>query len=208
MSKVISHLAISLDGFLAGPNQSLENPIGEGGLRLHDWHRPGAGAGPASDEDAAIDAEAAASMSRGVGAYVMGRNMFDPGRGPWDLSWRGWWGEDPPYHTPVFVLTHHARESLPMQGGTTFHFVTEGVAAALEQARAAAGELSVHVAGGAQTVRQFLRAGLLDELHLHVAPVLLGRGERLLEDVGECRFELLSASASSRAAHVSYRVVH
>src|SRR5579859_8003171 len=111
MSKVISHLTMSMDGFVAGPNQSLENPLGEGALPIHDWHLPGAAASQtASDEDVAVDAEASASMSRGVGAYVMGRNMFGPGRGSWDLTWRGWWGEDPPYHTPVFVLTHHARE--------------------------------------------------------------------------------------------------
>src|SRR5579872_1854730 len=121
MSKVISHLAISLDGFVAGPNQSLENPIGEGGLKMHDWHRPGA-AGPDSAEIDAVDAEAGAAILRGAGAFVMGRNMFGPGRDEWDLSWRGWWGEDPPYHAPVFVLTHYARDPVPMEGGTTFHF--------------------------------------------------------------------------------------
>jgi len=212
MSKVISHLTISLDGFVAGPNQSLENPLGEGAMRLHEWlfatsEWQGAHGG-SGGSGGSVDSEAAASMQRGVGAVVMGRNMFAAGRGDWDLSWRGWWGENPPFHAPVFVLTHYPREPLAMEGGTTFYFVTDGVDDALSRARAAAGDASVHVAGGASTVRQYLRAGLLDELHLHVSPLLLHDGERLFEDLGDCRFEVMSAAAGGPlAAHVSLRVV-
>ena len=213
MSKIISHLTISLDGFVAGPNQSLENPLGEGAMGLHEWlfatdeWQSAHGGSAAGEASGGADAEAAAAMQRGVGACVMGRNMFAPGRGEWDLSWRGWWGENPPFHVPVFVLTHFAREPLEMEGGTTFYFVTEGVQAALARAREAAGGASVHVTGGASTVQQVLAAGLLDELHLHVSPMVLGRGERLFENIGDCRFEVISAAASSpRAAHVSYRV--
>jgi dihydrofolate reductase len=210
MSQVISHLTISLDGFVAGPNQSLDNPIGEGGGRLHEWLFATAsfqGTHGGSGGEAGVDDEAAAAMSRNVGAYIMGRNMFGPGRGEWDLSWRGWWGEEPPYRTPVYVLTHHARDPLEMAGGTTFHFVADGIEAALAQARESAGEQLVHVAGGASTVRQYLRAGLLDELHLHISPILLGRGERLLEDVGEPALEVAGAVWSPRAVHLSYRIV-
>ena len=143
---------------------------------------------------------------RDNGAYIMGRKMFGGGDGPWDESWRGWWGEDPPYHAPVFVLTHHAREPLEMEGGTTFHFVTDGIESALEQARAAAGERPVAVAGGASAVRQYLAAGLLDELYLHVAPVVLGAGERLLEDVGDPVLEPVEVIASPVVTHIRYRV--
>jgi dihydrofolate reductase len=210
MSKVISHLAISMDGFVAGPNQSLSNPIGEGGLRLHDWHRPGARSESAGESgwDSDVDRDAAAALVGGAGAFVMGRNMFGPGRGEWDESWQGWWGPEPPYHAPVFVLTHYAREPLEMEGGTTFWFVTEGPSAALERAQAAAGDRAVHIAGGASTVQQYLRAGLLDELHLHVAPLVFGRGERLFDGVEDAQFEVISAVSSLRAAHVSYRVLH
>jgi dihydrofolate reductase len=145
-------------------------------------------------------------MMQGNGAYIMGRRMFGGGDGPWDETWRGWWGEDPPYHTPVFVLTHHAREPLPMQGGTTFHFVTDGIESALEQARAAAGEQDVSIAGGASAVQQYLAAGLLDELQLHVVPIVLGAGERLLEHVGDPRLEPIDVIASPAATHVKYRV--
>jgi dihydrofolate reductase len=216
MSKVISHLTISLDGFVAGPNQSLENPLGEGAMRLHEWlfatpefQEAHGSEGSGAPGGSGVDSEAAASMQRGVGAVVMGRNMFTAGRGEWDLTWRGWWGENPPYHVPVFVLTHYPREPLSMEGGTTFSFVTDGVDAALSRAREAAGDANVHVAGGASTVRQYLRAGLLDELHLHVSPLLLGGGEPLFEDLGDCRFEVISAAAGSPlAAHVSLRVLH
>jgi dihydrofolate reductase len=134
--------------------------------------------------------------------------MFGPGRGEWDESWTGWWGEDPPYHTPVYVLTHHEREPVEMQGGTTFHFVTDGVESALEQARAAAGDLGVSIAGGAGTINQYLAAGLLDELYLHIVPVVLGGGERLLVDVGDPTLEPVEVVPSPAVTHVKYRVVH
>jgi dihydrofolate reductase len=142
-----------------------------------------------------------------AGAYIMGRNMFaGPGPGPWDEEWRGWWGEEPPYHAPVFVLTHHAREPLQMQGGTTFSFVAEGVESALAQARKAAGSKDVAIAGGAQTVRQYLSAGLIDELRLHIAPIVLGAGERLLDGVGRLGLEPTEVSGSRLVTHVRYRV--
>ena len=167
MSSVTCHISISLDGFVAGPNQSLENPIGEGGMRLHQWmfetaswrEQKGLEGGART-----ADAEVVDEAVRDVGAYIMGRKMFGGGGGPWDETWRGWWGDEPPYHAPVFVLTHHSREPLSMQGGTTFTFVTEGIDSALEQARAAAGDRDVAIAGGASTVRQYLAAGMLDEL--------------------------------------------
>ena len=145
---------------------------------------------------------------QGIGAYIMGRNMFGGGRGAVGREWTGWWGEDPPYHAPVFVLTHHAREPLAMQGGTTFHFVTDGIESALEQARAAAGDRDVSIAGGASAVSQYLAAGLLDELHLHIVPVVLGAGERLLDDVGDPELEPVEVVASPAVTHVRYRVVH
>ena len=208
MSSVTCHISISLDGYVAGPNQSLENPIGEGGMRLHEWifttaswrAQHGESGGERSADSGVVD-----EVVQGVGAYIMGRKMFGGGDGPWDESWRGWWGEDPPYHTPVDVLTHHPREPLQM-GGTTFHFVTDGIDSALEQARAAAGDGDVAVAGGASTVRQYLRAGLLDELYLHIVPIVLGAGERLLEDVGDPRLEPVKVVASPRVTHVKYRV--
>jgi dihydrofolate reductase len=209
MSKVSSQLSISLDGYVAGPNQSLENPIGEGGMRLHEWafatdtwnEQHGIDGGGRS-----ADSEVAAEMMQGIGAFIMGRNMFGADRGDHDPSWRGWWGEDPPYHAPVFVLTHYEREPLEMQGGTTFHFVTGGIESALEQARAAAGDQDVSIAGGASTVNQYLAAGLLDELYLHVAPVVLGGGERLLENVGDPTLEPVKVVASPAVTHIKYRV--
>jgi dihydrofolate reductase len=209
MSSVKCHISVSADGFAAGPNQTMEEPLGEGGERLHEWvlateswrrqhGREGGESGP--------DSEVADEVVQGVGAYIMGRKMF-AGAGPWDESWKGWWGEDPPFHTPVYVLTHNSREPLPMQGGTTFHFVTDGIESALEQARAAAGDEDVMIAGGANTVQQYLAAGLLDELHLHIAPIVLGAGERLLENVGDPVLEPVEAVASPRVTHVKYRVV-
>ena len=210
MSNVTCQISISLDGFVAGPNQTLDDPIGEGGMRLHQWafatdtwNRQH---GQAEGERTA-DSLVAEEVDQGIGAYVMGRNMFGPGRGAWDLGWRGWWGEDPPYHTPVFVLTHHPREPLEMQGGTTFAFVTDGIESALEQARAAAGDKDVAIAGGASAVQQYLAAGMLDELHLHIAPIILGAGERLLEDVGDPTLEPVEVVASPTVTHVKYRVV-
>jgi dihydrofolate reductase len=210
MSIVTCQITMSLDGYAAGPNQSLDNPLGEGAARMHEWalatdtwrEHHGRSGGERS-----ADSEVVEEVTRNVGAYIMGRNMFSPGRGEWDPEWRGWWGEDPPYHTPVYVLTHHARESLPMDGGTTFHFVTDGIESALEQARGAAGERDVSIAGGASTVQQYLRAGLLDELYLHIAPVILGAGERLLDDVGDPTLEPVKVVASPAVTHVKYRVV-
>jgi dihydrofolate reductase len=210
MSTIKCQITVSLDGYVAGPNQSLEHPLGEGGERLHQWalatdawqEQHGSGGGEHS-----ADSEVIAEGVAGVGAYVMGRRMFGGGPGPWDEAWRGWWGEDPPFHTPVFVVTHHAREPLEMEGGTTFHFVTDGVPAAIEQARAAAGEGDVSVAGGAAIVQQVLAAGLLDELYLHVVPVLLGGGERLLDGVGDQRLEIVKTVGSPTVTHVKYRVL-
>jgi dihydrofolate reductase len=198
MTKITADTAVSLDGFTAGPNQSLENPLGEGvGDRLHQWM---------FDEP-----EANASAIEGLtaaGAFIMGRNMFGPGRGAWDLDWKGWWGDEPPYHAPVFVLTHHPREPLTMQGGTTFTFVTDGIESALAQAREAAGDADVAIAGGAQTMNQYLAAGHVDELRLHVAPVILGAGERLLDRVGDLTLEPLEPWGTTLVTHLSYRVVH
>jgi dihydrofolate reductase len=211
MSQVTCHIAISLDGFVAGPNQSIDNPIGEGGMRLHQWvFKTDSWRGAHGEEggERTPDSVVVEEVVENVGAYIMGRNMFDPGRGEWDPEWRGWWGEDPPYHTPVFVLTHHPHEPLAMEGGTTFHFVTDGIEAALERARAAAGERDVSIAGGASAVRQYLRAGLLDELYLHIVPVVLGAGERLLENVGDPVLEPVKVVASPEVTHVKYRVVH
>ena len=209
MPVVKSHLAISLDGFVAGPNQSLENPIGEGGMRLHQWMFETAAWRKQHGEpggERTADSDVVESLSHGICAYIMGRKMFGGGAGEWDLEWKGWWGEDPPYHAPVLVLTHHRRESLPMRGGTTFHFVTSGIEAGLEQARSAAGGKDVLVAGGASTVRQFMSAGLLDELYLDIVPVILGRGERLLENVGDPVLEPVEVVASPNVTHVRYRI--
>ena len=211
MSSVTCQISVSLDGFVAGPNQSFENPIGEGGMRLHEWafatdswrkHHALEGG------QRNVDAEVIEEVVEGIGAYIMGRKMFGGGDGPWDASRKGWWGEDPPYHTPVYVLTNHEREPLQMDGGTTFHFVTDGIASALEQARAAAGDKDVSIAGGASAVRQYLAAGLLDELYLHIVPVVLGAGERLLDDVGDPTLEPVKVVDSPAVTHVKYRVVH
>lgn len=206
MSNVTCQISISLDGYVAGRNQSIDDPIGEGGMRLHDWARAAWGDTSKGDERSA-DAKVTDTLMVGNGAYIMGRNMFGPGRGEWDESWQGWWGDDPPYHTPVYVLTNHPREPLEMAGGTTFHFVTDGIESALEQARAVAGDGDVSIAGGASTVRQYLAAGLLDELYLHIAPVTLGAGERLLEDLPGQTFEPIEVVASPSVTHVKYRVV-
>ena len=209
MSSVRSQISISLDGFVAGPNQSVQDPIGEGGMRLHQWvfatdswrEQHGRGGGERSADSEVVD-----ETVEGVGAYVMGRKMFGGGDGPWDEAWTGWWGEEPPFHLPVFVLTHHPREPLSMQGGTTFSFVTGGIEAGLEQAREAAGDEDVMIAGGASAIRQYLAAGLLDELYLHIVPVLLGAGERLLENVGDPKLEPIKVVASPAVTHVKYRV--
>ncbi|MBX3622201.1 MAG: dihydrofolate reductase [Rhizobacter sp.] len=184
MPKVkVAAFSISLDGYGAGPDQSLQHPLGAGAETLHEWFRPTrtfqqmtGGNGGTHDSD---DAFAQRSFHN-VGAWILGRNMFGPVRGPWpDDSWKGWWGDTPPYHVPVFVLTHHAREPLVMNGGTTFHFVTGGIHEALDRAREAARGRDVRIGGGVSTVRQYLQAGLIDEMHLALAPALLGRGEAL-----------------------------
>jgi dihydrofolate reductase len=179
--------SISIDGFGAGPNQDIDHPIGVGGLEMMDWMRSTRTFQKMYDAEGGsvgIDDELAARGFRNVGAWILGRNMFGPIRGPWlDDAWKGWWGNNPPYHTPVFVLTHHARPSIAMEGGTTFHFVTDGIHAALEQARAAAGGKDVRLGGGVATIRQYLRAGLVDEQHLAIAPILLGSGDHLLQDI-------------------------
>ena len=202
MTFTSAHLSISLDGFVAGPEQSLDDPLGRGGLALHQWH---------FDADLPghdVDRRWTDRLLRPRGAYLMGRNMFGPVRGPWSSwpeDWRGWWGEEPPYHAPVFVLSHHARAPLTMAGGTTFHFVTEGFDAALAEAHEAGGG-DVDIAGGASVVRQALAAGRLDELTLDLAPVLLGAGERLFEGDPGVSLEALESEHSPWATHLRYRV--
>lgn len=196
MGIVSCDIGVSVDGFAAGPSQSREEPLGVGGEDLHRWMFEA----PEENREE-IDA------ILGHGAYIMGRNMFGPIRGPWDEPWDGWWGREPPYRAPVFVLTHHQREPIGMAGGTVFHFVTDGVEAAFARAREAAGERSISIAGGASTVDQFLAAGLIDELRLHIAPIVLGTGERLFARSGGVRLVTVSARANPLVAHVTYRVV-
>jgi dihydrofolate reductase len=209
MSKVrVAGFSVSLDGFGAGPEQSLDEPLGRRGQELHTWltgtrffHEM---IGQDGGSDGVDQAYAERSMS-GFGAFILGRNMFGPVRGPWpDDSWKGWWGDNPPYHAPTFILTHHPRERVEMEGGTTFIFVTGGIKAALKQARAAAGDLDVKIGGGVETVRQYLRAGLIDELHLAVSPVLLGQGEAMFAgiDLPALGFSVTERQASEHATHV------
>src|SRR3979411_999922 len=198
MSKLRCHISISLDGFVAGPNQSEENPLGEGGERLHDWGGP-------------LAALRQSPGDEGGGAGVMGRNIFGPVRGgAWgDEQWTGWWGDSPPYHYPVFILTHHPRDPVEMKGGTTFHFVTDGIESALEQARDAAGGKDVMLWGGAHVANQYLAAGLLNELELHVVPVLLGGGARLFDNLGDAAVQLeqVRAVEPPGVTHLKYRSV-
>jgi dihydrofolate reductase len=213
MSKFRCDISISVDGFVAGPNQSEENPLGEGGERLHDWVVPLAAwreshgeQGGEVNESARIVEEA----RENVGAGVMGRNMFGPVQGgAWDEQWTGWWGDNPPYHYPVFVLTHHPREPVEMEGGTTFHFVTDGIESALERAREAAGDKDIMLWGGGQVVQQYLAAGLLDELELHVAPVVLGDGARIFDNLRDAavKLEQVRAVEAPGVTHLRYRVV-
>lgn len=179
--------AISIDGYGAGPDQSVKDPLGVGGEALHEWFFPTRTFRRMSgkeDGETGIDEDFAARSFENVGAWIMGRNMFSPSRGPWpDDGWKGWWGDNPPYHVPVFVLTHHARAPITMQGGTTFHFVTDGIESALAQARAAAGGKDIRIGGGVTTVRQYLRARLIDEMHVAISPLLLGRGESLFAGI-------------------------
>src|SRR4051812_6660452 len=198
MSHTTCHMSISLDGFAAGPDQSRENPLGVGGRELHLWH--------IGEIEHEADRAMADLLMRPRGAYVMGRNMYGPVRGEWDEDWRGWWGDEPPYHAPVFVLTHHAHAPIEMEGGTTFHFVTEGFDAAYAQALEAAGDRGVDIAGGASTVRHALRAGVVEELVLDIAPVLLGSGERIFDGVEGINLEPFEVSHSPLATHVRYRV--
>jgi len=183
----VGSFSISIDGYGAGPNQDLQNPLGVGGPELFDWFfhtRTWQRMHGNEDGETGIDDDIAARSLSGLGAWILGRNMFGPVRGPWpDDSWKGWWGDEPPYHVPVFVLTHHARAPITMKGGTVFHFVTDGIHSALDQARDAAGGRDVRLGGGVSTVRQYLRAGLIDELNLAISPVLLGTGEHLLNGI-------------------------
>jgi dihydrofolate reductase len=204
----VQSFSISLDGYGAGPDQSRDNPLGVGGMALHEWAfatrtfqkmfgRDGGATG--------IDDDFAARGFHNVGAWILGRNMFGPVRGPWpDDTWKGWWGDTPPYHVPVFVLTNHARESIPMSGGTTFHFVTDGIEAALQRATAAAAGHDVRLGGGVATIRQYLRAGLVDEMHLAISPVLLGTGEHLLAgiDLPRLGYQRTEYVPTPHAAHV------
>jgi len=213
MSKLRCDISISLDGFVAGPSQSEESPLGDGGERLHDWVvELGAWREAHDEEGGEVNASTpiVEESRENVGAGVMGRNMFGPpGGGDWgDARWTGWWGDDPPYHYDVFILTHHPREPVELKGGTTFHFVTDGIESALERARQAAGGKDVMLWGGAQVVDQYLAAGLLDELELHIVPVLLGGGARLFDDLGgaEIQLEQVRAVEAPGVTHLKYRV--
>lgn len=205
----IASFSISVDGFGAGPHQSLEHPLGVGFMAAHDWafatrtfqHRVLG----TDDGETGVDDEIAARGFQGVGAWILGRNMFSPMRGPWqDDGWKGWWGEDPPYHTPVFVLTHHARPSIEMQGGTVFHFVTGGIESALKRAREAAAGQDVRIGGGVSTLQQYLRAKLVDEVHLALAPIFVGAGERLFDglDLPALGYRVSQVVTGERATHV------
>jgi dihydrofolate reductase len=214
MSKLrVNAFTISIDGYGAGPDQGLANPLGVGAEALHDWFRNTptfqkmhTGASRGSEVARAdVDEEFAARGFANLGAWILGRNMFGPVRGPWpDDSWKGWWGANPPYHVPVFVLTHHARAPIVMEGGTTFHFVTDGIHAALKRATEAAAGKDVRLGGGAATIRQYLSAGLIDEMHLAISPLLLGRGEHLLAgiDLVGLGYKCTEHVASRHAMHV------
>jgi dihydrofolate reductase len=212
MAKLRFDVSMSLDGFTAGPNQSEEHPLGEGGMQLHEWvfklaawrERQGQDGGEVNSSTQVME-----ESLENVGSTVMGRNMFG-GEGSWaEKPWDGWWGEEPPFHTPVFVLTHHPRETLPKSGGTTFHFVTDGVESALDQAKEAAGGKDVALGGGADIAQQYLRAGLIDELQIHLVPVLLGEGSRLFDklDPAAVRLECTRAIDSPGVTHLKYRVL-
>ena len=206
-------IAMSLDGYIAGPDQSLEHPLGVGGEQLHEWgialeawrKSHGQEGGEVNPSTVVI-----AEMFANVGAHVMGRNMYGGGPGPWgDDTWPGWWGEDPPFHAPVFVVTHHAREPLPMEGGTTFHFITDGIESALDQAKEAAGGEDVHLGGGASIAQQYLEAGLIDELNISLVPVLLGGGERLFDNLegSDVKLEPARVIEAPGVTHLRYLAV-
>jgi dihydrofolate reductase len=208
MPKLRVHaFSLSIDGYGAGPHQSLDNPLGVGGFALHEWMlvtRTARRMFGGQDGESGVDEDFTARGFQNIGAWIIGRNMFGPLRGPWpDESWRGWWGEEPPYHTAVFVLTHHARQPLAMQGGTSFHFVTDGIESALRQATAAAGGRDVRLAGGVSTIRQYLAARLIDELHVAFAPVVLGSGEALFAgiDLPRLGYRCSQHTPGTRATH-------
>ncbi len=208
----VEGFTISLDGYGAGPDQDIDNPLGVGGTDLHQWLLPTRTLQRAlfgnDDGTTGVDDDFAARGFRNVGAWILGRNMFGPIRGPWtDSDWKGWWGGNPPYHVPTFILTHHARPPIPMEGGTTFHFFTGGIQEALDLARDAANGMDVRIGGGPGTIRQYLRAGLIDELHFAISPVLLGRGERLFEgiDMRALGYECVQFVSSEKAIHVVLR---
>jgi dihydrofolate reductase len=210
MGKVrVAAFAVSVDGYGAGPRQSLEAPLGVGGFALHDWMfgtRTFRAMFGQEGGSTGLDEEHAARSMANMGAWIMGRNMFGPVRGAWpDESWKGWWGENPPYHVPIFVLTHHPRAPIEMAGGTTFHFVTEGIEAALDQARRAAGDRDIRIGGGPATIRQYLAAGLVDEMHLVISPVLLGSGEPVLAglDLPALGYRVTAQAASEKATHLT-----
>jgi dihydrofolate reductase len=211
VSRLRFHISMSLDGFVAGPNQSEENPLGEGGMQLHEWvfgltawrESQGLEGGDVNASSKVVEAS-----TENIGATVMGRSMFG-GQGGWgDHPWDGWWGENPPFHTPVFVVTHHAREPLAMEGGTTFTFVTDGVRSALDRARAAAGGKDVALGGGANVAQQFLKEGLIDDMQIHLVPVLLGDGARLFDNLGGAKVEpeITEVVDAPGVTHLTYRV--
>jgi dihydrofolate reductase len=203
MTRTNLSMSISADGYVAGPDQSEDQPLGAGGLQLHHWHF-------GAEAEHPVNRQVVSDMMDGMGATIMGRNMFGPVRGDWgDSDWRGWWGDEPPYHCPVFVLTHHARESVEMAGGTTFHFVTDGIEAAYARAREVAGERDISIAGGASCARQALAAGVVDEIDLQISPVILGAGERLFDGfaAGAPALELVRVLEAPGVAHLRYRVV-
>jgi dihydrofolate reductase len=204
MSKTNLSMSVSADGYVAGPNQDEDNPLGIGGIALHQWHL-------GDQADHPVNAQVMSEMMDGMGAFIMGRNMYGPIRGDWgETDWKGWWGDDPPYRAPTYVLTHHAHDPIEMEGGTTFYFVTDGIESAFEQAKAVAGDRDISIAGGASCGRQAIKAGLVDEIDLQVSPVLLGSGERLLDgfEPGEPKLELARVLEAPGVAHVRYRVLN
>jgi dihydrofolate reductase len=212
MSALRFQVSVSLDGYMAGPDQSMDEPLGVGGERLHDWvveleawRRAAGMEGGVENASTPIVEEAQANL----GATIMGRNMFGGGRGAWptDPPWKGWWGDNPPFHHPVFVLTHHPRDPVEMDGGTTFHFVTDGIEPALEQARRAAGDRDIRIGGGANAIQQYLAAGLVDRFELDVVPILLGAGERPLDHAGSPRLEQVRVVEAPGVTHRAYRVL-
>lgn len=208
---------VSVDGFGAGPNQSMDNPMGIGGMSLHGWFLPTKTfqamhivvlGGGETEGTTGIDDDFAAKGFENIGAWIMGRNMFGPMRGAWeDHTWKGWWGDNPPYHTPVYILTHHARPSIEMEGGTTFHFVTDGIEAALKMAKASAKGKNIRLGGGANTIRQYLSSKLVDEMHIALSPTLLGSGESLLRDINlvELGYECVDYVPSEKAMHIVFK---